>query len=109
MVHKYPTDAIIQCSGVGAHCLLIHRSVLADPAWLQDGHYYPWFRMHEKNGKELSEDLFFCDKAQDLGYPIHVCTAAKTGHIKSITLDEDLYLSMHPDYLEAMMDPNWKP
>jgi GT2 family glycosyltransferase len=109
MVHKYPKDAIIRCSGVGAHCLLIHRSVLSDERWLEDGHYHPWFRMWTKDNKELSEDLFFCDKAQELGYPIHVCTAAKTGHVKSIVLDEDLYLAMNPGYLEAMEDPNWKP
>lgn len=104
---KYPIDSIVQVSATGCHCLLIHRSVLADPRWLEDNHPHPWFRMFFRDGYENSEDFFFCEKAIELGYPIFVSTKAKTGHVKSIVLDEDLYLAMHPDYISVMKSPTW--
>jgi len=79
------------------HCMLIHRSVLEDPRWHDDGHFHPWFRMSEYGGKEMSEDLFFCWKANELGYPIHANTKAKTGHEKHLVFDEDLYLKVNPE------------
>ena len=92
-VANYPPDQIVQCHATGAHCLLIHRSVLADERWLTDGHPLPWFRTAVANGEEVSEDQFFCMKAGSLGYPIHVDTAIKTGHVKTFIADESLYLA----------------
>lgn len=97
---KYPANAIIKVDGLPCHCLLIHRSVLNDPRWKDDGHFHPWFRMSEINGQEMSEDFFFCKKAQDLGYPIHACTKAKTGHEKTLVFDEGFYFRMYPELLE---------
>jgi len=99
-VVRYPRDAIIKVNGLPTHCLLIHRSVLEDPRWREDGHHHPWFRMSTMGGKEMSEDLFFCWKAEELGYPIHANTRAKTGHEKHLVFDEDLYFRMYPQVLE---------
>ena len=93
MVVDYPLNQLVQCSATGAHCLLIHRNVLADPKWLEDGHPQPWFRMGFMGGREVSEDQFFCMKAGALGYRVHVDTAIKTGHVKTFVADEDLYLA----------------
>lgn len=90
---NYPRDQIVKCNATGAHCLLIHRDVLADERWTADGHPLPWFRTAIANGEEVSEDQFFCLKAQSLGYPIHVDTSVKTGHVKTFIADEDMYLA----------------
>lgn len=92
-VYAYPRDQVVHCHATGAHCLLMHRSVLADPRWTQDGHPQPWFRSSVWAGNEVSEDHFFCIKAGSFGYPIHVDTSVKTGHVKTFVADEDLYLA----------------
>jgi hypothetical protein len=89
----YPADSVVQVHSTGAACLLVHRSVLADSRWKDDGHPQPWFRESVLNGKVCSEDHFFCIKAGKLGYPVHLDTAAKTGHVKTFVADEDLYLA----------------
>lgn len=96
-VFAYPPDQIVQCHATGAHCLLIHRTVLADPRWLEDGHPLPWFRTAVANGEEVSEDQFFCMKAGSFGYPVHVDTSIKTGHVKTFVADEDLYLAQRSE------------
>ena len=92
-VANYPRDQVVRCHATGAHCLLIHRTVLADPRWTEDGHPLSWFRTAVANGEEVSEDQFFCMKAGSFGYPIHVDTSIKTGHVKTFVADEDLYLA----------------
>ncbi len=93
MIRDYPPDQLVQCHATGGHCILIHRTVLANPHWLDDGHPQPWFRMAHRAGGDVSEDQFFCMKAGSLGYPIFVDTAVKTGHVKTFIADEDLYLA----------------
>jgi hypothetical protein len=88
----YPRDELVPVHSTGAHCILIHRSVLADKRWL-DGHPSPWYRTAVRNGAVVSEDQFFCLKAGSLGYPIFVDTSIKTGHVKTFVADEDWYLS----------------
>lgn len=94
-VYRYPRDQIVQCHATGAHCLLIHRTVLEDPRWVADGHPLPWFRTAVAGGGEVSEDQFFCMKAGSFGYPIHVDTSIKTGHVKTFIAEEDLYLAQN--------------
>lgn len=100
-VLRYPRNAIIRVNGLPTHCLLIHRSVLEDPRWRDDGHFHPWFRMDELGGKEMGEDFYFCWKAEQFGYPIHANTAAKTGHEKPIVFDEDFYLRWYDGILDS--------
>lgn len=92
-VKNYPPNQLVQVNATGAHCLLIHRLVLEDPCWTEDSHPLPWFRTAVRNGQEVSEDQFFCIKAQSLGFPVYVDTAIKTGHVKTFIADEDLYLA----------------
>jgi hypothetical protein len=99
-IDNYPRDQVVHCHATGAHCLLIHRNVLADERWTKDGHPQPWFRSSIWNGQEVSEDHFFCIKAGSFGYPIHVDTAAKTGHVKTFVADEDLYLAQRSSLIE---------
>ncbi len=92
IVGNYPKDQLVQCHSTGAHCMVIHRSVLADERW-EDGHPLPWYRIAVRDGQEVSEDQFFCLKAGSLGYPVHVDTRAKTGHVKTFVADESMYLA----------------
>lgn len=94
-VYGYPQNEVVRCHATGAHCMVIHRSVLADQRWLEDGHPLPWFRMAVRNGREVSEDQFFCLRAGALGFPIHVDTSVKTGHVKTFVADEDFYLAQN--------------
>lgn len=92
----YPRDQLVPAFSTGCHCVLVHRSVLADPAW-QDGHPLPWFRTAAYAGRVMSEDQFFYAKAGALGYPTHVHTGIKTGHVKTFVADEDLYDRLRDD------------
>ena len=92
-VTNYPRQQLVRCHATGAHCMVIHRSVLVDERWTEDGHPLPWFRMAIRNGHEVSEDQFFCLRAGALGFPLHVDTRVRTGHVKTFIADEDLYLA----------------
>ncbi len=89
----YTQGELLQVHATGAHALLVHRSVLADPRWMTDAHPLPWFRSGSVlHGREVSEDVFFCVRAGALGFPIHVDTAARTGHLKTFNANETRYL-----------------
>lgn len=92
----YPRNAVVRVTSTGAACLLVHRSVLADSRWLEDDHPMPWFRESVLNGGVISEDHFFCLRANKFGYPVHLNTAARTGHVKTFVADEDLFLAQRP-------------
>lgn len=92
-VMGYPRDEVIQAHSTGAACLLVNRKVLADERWKEDGHPLPWFRESVMNGVPVSEDQFFCLKAGSFGFPVHIHTGARTGHVKVFIADEDLYLA----------------
>jgi hypothetical protein len=95
MLHysQYPVDNVVRVASTGAACLLVHRKVLADTRWTADGHPQPWFRESVLHGEVCSEDHFFCLRAGKFGYPVHLDTAAKTGHVKTFVADEELYLA----------------
>lgn len=71
--------------GTGTGCLMVHRSVLQrirddaddgvkDWCWFQDGPI--------GDGRWLSEDLTFCKRVTERGFPIHVHTGAVLPHHK---------------------------
>ena len=62
---------LIECDGVGAGCLLIHRRVFEA---IKD----PWFEYPE--GKLSGEDFDFCRKAQTAGFRIFVDPGVLCGH-----------------------------
>lgn len=89
----YPRETLFAVHSTGGACLLVHRSVLADPRWTADGHPQPWFRESVLAGEVCSEDHFFCLRAGSFGYPIHINSAARTGHVKTFVADEEMYLA----------------
>ncbi len=120
----YPTDQLVQVAGTGAAFLLIHRSVLEtirDRRWTDDDETawvkeaggpsgratgdlvnpppWPWFQetiTGNNWGDSLSEDLTFCLRAGQCGFPIWVDTRVKTGHVKPIVIDEERFFSELP-------------
>jgi hypothetical protein len=85
-VDRVPADSVIQVAGVGAGCLLVHRSVLeAVRAKFGD----EWFSfLYYDNGKRIGEDLSFCCRVNELELPIHVHTGIKATHHKAIWLGQ---------------------
>jgi GT2 family glycosyltransferase len=88
---KYDRNAIFQIDACGTGCVLIHRSVLEKMREMADPHQgtnWCWFWDGPLNGEWISEDLLFSRRVRQLGFPIHVNTAAILPHQKSYWLDE---------------------
>lgn len=85
----YPQDCMFQVSATGAACLLIHRSVLEA---MRDKHKpvsaYPYFQETQLGPTHaVGEDVTFCFRAGQLGFPIWVNTGVHIGHQKSFIAD----------------------
>ena len=95
-LYKYDRNSVFQIDACGTGCVLIHRSVLekmrdnADP---NQGTDWCWFWDGPIDGNWVSEDLLFSRRIRQLGFPIHVNTAAILPHQKSYWLDERHHLS----------------
>lgn len=88
---SYPPDTLLPVTCTGTGCLLIHRSVLVEMR-AEYPEPYPWFQETAFHGAPWGEDVTFCIRAQQLGYPVHVHTGIKTGHAKYYELDEAAFL-----------------
>ncbi len=99
-VESYPRDAVVQCAATGGAFLLIHRRVLEAMRAASFNPAFPWFQETQMGDRPCSEDLTFCLRAGQLGFPIHVDTRAKIGHHKSTLLTEEMYLAQPPAPLD---------
>lgn len=80
MVGNPPLDQLIKVDGVGAGCLLIHRTALEKIAALDmPGRWFDHLMLGEH---PLGEDLSFCMRAALADVPIWVDTGAEIGHVK---------------------------
>lgn len=86
----YERDALVQCDGTGAACLLVHRSVLER---LEQAYGPSWFDRIPARDGSVGEDLSFCMRARELDIPVHVHTGVRTTHMKTLWLNEDAYLA----------------
>lgn len=109
---QYPADRLVPVAATGAACLLVHRTVfetLAErwsPPW-------PWFAetpFYERDeqgqpilesGDAYSEDITFCLRAQAAGFPVHVHTGIKLGHVKEFVADEAAFIDESRALAEA--------
>lgn len=88
----YPRDQVFRCDATGAACLMIHRRVLVEIEKVWDPKTIsPWFAETEYARRPFGEDITFCMRAIQAGFPIYVDSRIKVGHRKSYVLDEALY------------------
>lgn len=84
----YPKDSMFQVSATGAACLLIHRSVCEAMRERKFNAAYPYFQETQLSEMHpVGEDVTFCFRAIQLGFPIWVNTAVHIGHQKSFIAD----------------------
>lgn len=87
--YDYPANEVVPVAATGGAFILIHRSVLeklgeAGPNW--------YSRLtNPTTGQLLSEDLSFCGRAVQAGFPVHVDTRVKTTHMKTQWVGETDY------------------
>jgi GT2 family glycosyltransferase len=83
-----PEDQLVRVSATGTGFLLIHRSVLEKVRDTSGDEAAPWFR-EMPVGEPMAlmgEDMTFCLRAGAAGFPVHVHTGIKIGHMKTTML-----------------------
>lgn len=90
-VKDYPLDSMVGCAATGAAFLLIHRRVVEAIAAKKFNEAFPFFQEMEVAGQPAGEDLVFCFRAGNCGFPIYVNTAVKVGHHKSILYTHEMF------------------
>lgn len=87
-------NGLVTVDAVGLGCLLVHRSVIDDLErpwfkWTEGYEEHPWDLRHAGGRPGISEDFYFCHKAQQAGYDIYVDTTVRCGHEKTCLLTAD--------------------
>jgi GT2 family glycosyltransferase len=82
---KWAPGTLLQVKAVGAGCVLIHRSVLEKIQKEHDGELC-WFREIVRNHVDVGEDLSFCLRAEQAGFPIWCHSGVEVGHVKPVTV-----------------------
>jgi len=93
--HDYRRDQVMECSGTGSACVLIHRSVFERIHNETPGRWYTQIQ-NPDTGQIYSEDLSFCLRCAEHEIPIHVDTSVKATHLKQVWLSP-----MHHDLAMA--------
>lgn len=99
-VASYERDSLVRCVATGAAFLLVHRSVLEAMREAKFNPAFPWFQETQMGDRPCGEDITFCLRAGQLGFPVFVDTRVKIGHHKSQLLTEDVYLKQAPPPLD---------
>jgi len=108
---QYPADKLIPVAATGAACLLVHRSVF-ERLDERFGDKTPWPFFAEtpfcdvaedgtKRWDNYSEDLTFCLRAGACGFPVHVHTGIRLGHVKEFEADEAGFIAESAAMAEA--------
>lgn len=71
---------------VGTGFLAIHRSILVTLLDTYRPPFLPWFDEPIINGVHMGEDMGFCRRVLDLGYPVLVHRGVRLGHHKATYL-----------------------
>lgn len=98
-IHKYPQNELLKVDATGAACLLMHRSALMAVA-AKFPEPMEWFQDTVWNGNDTGEDITFCLRLAEVGVPLYVHTGIRIGHVKTMVIDEDMYLANKANWLE---------
>jgi hypothetical protein len=77
----FPFADLYRVTGTGAAFLLVHRSVFETFRKRDFSKPYPYFQEMDLGGMRCGEDVTFCLRAGELGFPVHVNTNVHIGHI----------------------------
>lgn len=84
-IANYPKDSLVKVDATGAAFLMIHRTALEG---MRGPEPLPWFADTIYKGTIFGEDITFCRRAIEAGYPVHVHTGIQTSHAKLAYIDE---------------------
>lgn len=87
----YPVSSLVRCAATGSAFVVIHRSVFEK---IGSG----WYDRIADDAGLMGEDVSFCLRAGDAGFPVHVYTGARTTHFKPQWVQE-------ADYWQAIVPP----
>jgi len=87
-------SGLVDVDGTGAACLLIHRSVLetltAEFPPPKGPFEFAWYDT-SLGPERIGEDMLFCVRAVNAGFPIFVDCDIRVGHVKPVILDLDYW------------------
>ena len=95
VIDPIPDGSLFEADFTGCHCLLIKRHVLETLEW-------PWF-----SGLPGQEDRYFCLKAAEAGFKIHVDFSTIVGHMmgeRSIGVYDYMAQYLYQSLLEGVDD-----
>lgn len=95
LMHTALTGEPVEVDATGAACLLVHRRVF-ETMGAKYPKPYRWFAESVLGEWEVGEDITFCLRAKDSGFPIYVHTGIDVGHIKTQVLTRELYEAAMP-------------
>ena len=74
-------DSVQECNGLGMGFTLFRRDIFKNPGF----HFGQWFKTVGEKGAMMTQDLYFFNNAQKLGYKFAVDTSCKVGHYDQTT------------------------
>lgn len=78
-------NGLVKVDGVGAGCLLLHRSLLETMRTVYPP-AKPWFDMGVFDGIPCGEDFTFCHRVKQMGFDIYAHPSALVNHFKEFKL-----------------------
>ena len=79
-----PENDLVEVDATGAGCLIIKRCVLET---FRDSGIFPFHREYGEDGTVFrGEDVYFCRRAQEMGFKIYVHTGYRCSHFKEVDL-----------------------
>ena len=108
-VDDFPANGVIEVDAAGTGALLVHRSVLEairtasneSGLAVHDAGRWCWFRDMAVGGEWWGEDVFFCRRIKDLGFPIVAATGARLSHHKTYWLTDAHHAAYRASHKEG--------
>jgi GT2 family glycosyltransferase len=96
-VATWPKNSMAQVAATGTAFLIVHRGVfekiLTEYDWP-----LPWFAESIYNGELYGEDVTFCLRAGQMGFPVFVHTGVKVGHKKTRIITDADYVTLEDGF-----------
>lgn len=92
VVWDYPRDTLVSIDATGCAFLAVHRSVFVKLLETYGDQAFPLFADSTHGGIPWGEDVTFCVRARQHGYPVKVHTGIRVGHVKPYIYTEDDYI-----------------